>query len=343
MLQCVMILAVGSTLLAVGALALVRARTATRELFRNFTSTRQDIAELRGLMTRFSDRLGDVRAATAMTQAALWAGSQAEFLTPFDWSAAVERAARRQPKPIPAESFLRRRQTGAHPVDLRCADGNIYVVKGVPRNDDHKRLRLFTEQVVGLLGRLIEAPIPEVAVISIGADLIQNHPDVQEGMGHLWPGAAHGSRYLDGLGDGRCEIMHVDENRKRFAKLAILQAWTNGRDMQFIYENNPPHRVYSTDHGCYFTDDPSFSKGDVRLAALAYPGTDIIDTCRFSFEELAAAAEPLRSVTAQQITDILAIPPASWGIDLDQRATIGHFLRLRQFQLLAMFGALKAN
>jgi len=70
----------------------------------------------------------------------------------------------------------------------------------------------------------------------------------------------------------------VDENRKRFAKLAILQAWTNGRDMQFNYENNPPHRVYLTDHGCYFTDDPSFSKGDLRLAALAYPGTDIIDT-----------------------------------------------------------------
>lgn len=346
-------LAAGAALLALGCafFVLTRARAAVRDVFRALGLIRDEARQFdRRLQAAareleiVKERIGDIRAAVGLTQSAVWADSLPEFLAPFDWNGAIAEASLRRPEPILARAFLRRRATGSQPVDLRCADGGVYVVKGPRRDDPDQNCRIFAEYVVGRLARLIEAPVPDVALVSIPPSLIAAHGDPQHGMGHLLPGEAQGARCDDGLGEHSYEIKHVAANRGRFASLAILHAWTQSFDRQFLYETQPPHRVHSTDHGCYFNNGPKWPPwhpGDPRLSALAHVADDIIEACGLTHEELMAAAAPLHDVTAQQVAEILAVPPDSWGVGLEQRAIIGRYLRLRQFHLLALYGPMK--
>lgn len=346
-------LAAGAALLVLGCayFALARARAVVRDVFRALGLIRDEarqvdrrLQEAARELEIVKERVSDIRAAMGLTQSAVWADALPEFLTPFDWNGAIAEASLRRPEPILAHAFVRRRATGSQPVDLRCADGSVYVVKGPRLDDPDQSCRIFAEYVVGRLARLIGAPVSDVALISIPPSLIAAHCDPQHGMGHLLPGEAHGSRFGDGLGEHSHEIKHIAANRERFASLAILHAWTQSFDRQFLYESRPPHHVHSTDHGSHFNSGPKWSpwhSGDPRLSALAHVADDITEACGLTREELMEAAAPLHDVTARQVAEILAVPPDSWGVDPGQRAIIGRYLRLRQFHLLALYGPMK--
>jgi hypothetical protein len=62
---------------------------------------------------------------------------------------------------------------------LACDDGQEYVVKGrhVPRT-------LVNDQIVGHLGKAMEAPVGEVRLVDVPAELIR----INSVMGHMPPG-----------------------------------------------------------------------------------------------------------------------------------------------------------
>ena len=217
-------LAAGAALLVLGCayFALARARAVVRDVFRALGLIRDEarqvdrrLQEAARELEIVKERVSDIRAAMGLTQSAVWADALPEFLTPFDWNGAIAEASLRRPEPILAHAFVRRRATGSQPVDLRCADGSVYVVKGPRLDDPDQSCRIFAEYVVGRLARLIGAPVSDVALISIPPSLIAAHCDPQHGMGHLLPGEAHGSRFGDGLGEHSHEIKHIAANRER--------------------------------------------------------------------------------------------------------------------------------
>src|SRR5260370_27258099 len=82
----------------------------------------------------------------------------------LDWGSLVSAAAAARP-PIVAQRHIKALPGGSQAQLFECDDGECYAVKfrGTPHGDGHG---IFTEQVVALLGRLIDAPVPAVRLIS---------------------------------------------------------------------------------------------------------------------------------------------------------------------------------
>lgn len=82
---------------------------------------------------------------------------------PRQWGALVSEAQARARPSVVAEEYVDQvAETASRPQKFRGDDGRLYAVKF--RNNDHGDGRaVFTEQVVGLLGQRIGAPVPEVA------------------------------------------------------------------------------------------------------------------------------------------------------------------------------------
>lgn len=158
---------------------------------------------------------------------------------------------------------------------------------------------------------------------------------IQPEMAHLWPGLAHGSRFIPAISPDRQTLQHYTdtENRDRFVKLAVLYGWVAAADHQFFYENNPPRRVYSVDHG-YF-----FGNGTWDITSLALMPPAVIDAhfdpCVFNPGELRAARTALDNVSEQMIARAVMRPPEGWGLTKDERIAMAEFLSVRRGQLLA--------
>jgi hypothetical protein len=267
--------------------------------------------------------------------ATMWADVLREFLINFDWTAAITAHMPNRPVAVNAEKFLRRRQTGSQPIDLQCADGHTYVVKGL-RNDDPKQGRmLFNDHVVAHLGGLIGAPVLPVRLVSISKGLIDRHQNPNNGMDHIRPGIAHGSYLQLGLGDRVNSIEYAEYNRTRFASLAILYAWAEANDQHFLYDSE--HRVYSVDHGNFFPGGPHWTERELESVEPRNAPRDIIKACCLSRKDLAAACAPLQTVDEEQIARILATAPDEWGVNIPERVALAKLLRRRQLQLLAVY------
>lgn len=233
-----------------------------------------------------------------------------------------------RPAPPTAQTFIRSWPSASHPVAVGCDDGRRYVIKG--RHLDAGRVAC-NEQIVGLLGRALGAPVGEVALVDVPAELIALQPEMQ----HLSPGIAHGSLYLPGLSNDREPLQHfkVPENRDRFAHLAVLYGWVGASDHQFIYENAPPHRVFSVDHGHFF-NGPAWTV--TSLKAMSPPRIDpYFDLCVFSRAELQSARSALHNVVEDDIAVAVTMPPDDWGITLEERIAMAEYLADRRGTLLA--------
>jgi hypothetical protein len=198
---------------------------------------------------------------------------------------------------------------------------------------------LFNDHVVATLAQLMRAPVPDVALICIGKGLIEANPNSSEGMGHLLAGIAHGSKFCDGLGDRDNEFKYIDRNKSRFASILVLHAWTLCNDRHFLYQAQQPFNVYSVDHGNYFAGGPHWISDDLDPGDPATVPNDLIQSCHLDADALLAACLPLQDIDERHIAKALAAPPEEWGVSLNERVALGKYLRKRQLQLLAAYGA----
>jgi hypothetical protein len=265
----------------------------------------------------------------------------------MDLAALVSAASERRPRPLKAELCLEAlKSDGWRPVKVRVEGGYEYIIKGLwrlgwPTHDGLSPARtIFSEQVAGRLGSLMLAPIPEVALIDVPQQLIDQHADV---MQHLSGGLAHGSRFIENCVSAQPKhLMHFPvetQNRSRFALLAIFFGWTNGHvgepihDAEFLYDRSS-NDVYAVDFGNFFGGpicaDLTF------FSSPATPNAWIVNMCGLTDEELATACERLRVITPEQIAEAVAAPPGEWVLISHQRVELAKRLLERQAELVAM-------
>ena len=222
--------------------------------------------------------------------------------------------------------------TRAGPAFVDCSDGKQYWIKGKP---DLVREN-FTEQVVGSLGICLGAPIPPIRIVKLGQPLQSSQPQ----LAHHAVGYVHASQFEPDCSDARPPILYHDEpeNRARFAALTILYSWTGGLDHQFIYKKQPPHLVFSFDHGLFCAAMCPAGQWVNRLSgAPAVTHLDPIFTpAKLQGAELLPYFVALEAITPLHIAMSVARPPASWPVTLDERLALCQYLERRREEVLKL-------
>ena len=266
-------------------------------------------------------------------------GAEAErlpiMLTPPEWTALIANAMDKVAAPIRALVPIGRMKWGATmPAMIRCSDGEMYIVKGAQVGRS-----LVTEQIVGRLGAMIEAPVARVELVDVSRELIGDDEAIdQRGtnwVGHFLPGIAHGSAFIANCTDDwELAYQHQGDNPTRLARLAVLYGWVKGDDYQFLYEADPPRLVYAFDHGECFPRGSDWSIDSLEAAPDPFFAADVWVPAQIIHREIAR----LREVTDADIARTVAIPPTSWGLTMDERVALARYLSRRRDQLLRLVG-----
>src|SRR5574341_1340771 len=236
------------------------------------------------------------------------------------------KAISRRPQAIFAHTFIQKGSSFSRPVWLECEDGKIYVVKG-----RHAGRSIFNDQMIARLGRAMNAPVGVPALIIIPEELGQAEPELND----ITPGLTHGTEWVKDTSDkGWLAYTEEQYNRPRFALLSILYGWLCANDRQLIYHNQEPHLVYSVDHGHFFPNGPEWTIENLAGAPNVQPYEEIRSGCNLSDAEIKVALESLRKVSNDSIIEAVAIPPDEWGVTIEERVAMVHFVIDRQKALL---------
>lgn len=190
---------------------------------------------------------------------------------------------------------------------------------------------MIAEQVVGTLGMALGAPVPPITLIFIPDDFRCQSTALTD----IVPGYAHGSQQIPDCTE-RMGIEHVNvqENRPRFARLAVLYGWCGASDHQFIYEQQPPRLVWSVDHGHFLggPERPTFP--DLGSLPPAQLDATIVQQVKLSKDELRTALSRLSQLTIDDVARAVSVPPDEWGFSLDDRISLAEVLWQRHQDLL---------
>ncbi len=235
-----------------------------------------------------------------------------------------------QPRPsgavptVRAVEFIRRMRGASEPHLLRCEDGESYVVK-FQNNPQHVRI-LANEMLAGRLARLIELPVPDLAIVEVPAELVRTHP-FQESttgthrecsaagrqFGSRFPGVPSQTLVVDFLPDRL--LRHVSNLGAIFLGAFVFDKWTcncNGRQVIFYRSTDQEGSAYSAsliDQGFCFNDgDWNFPDSPIRSL---YPRRLVYESVRGlrSFEPFLSRIENLE---AEDLEECARGIPGEW-------------------------------
>jgi hypothetical protein len=212
------------------------------------------------------------------------------------------------------------------------------VVKFMGNN--HRTRTLATEQVVGALAARIGAPIPPIAHVEVAATLIAAQGLRIAGQPAI-AGVQHGSRLEPDCTDREAmRYQDESENKPRFAALSMLYAWLQAGDHQWIYRKQPPHLVYSVDHGMFFPGANNWSAAtlaaagavqvDPQFAALGLP-RDLHAPC----------IDRLRSLTPDDAAAAVSRILPEWGITEPDQNALADFVFRRAGETAQLFEGMR--
>jgi HipA-like kinase len=226
------------------------------------------------------------------------------------------------PATVRAHTFIKDWPTASHPVLLRCDDNMDYVVKG-----RRAGRMVVNDQVIGRLGKGVNAPVGSPALVEVPQELIDAEPQ----MAHLVAGVAHATAFLKDCSE-RLAYEHATElvNRPRFASLALLFGWVQAGDHQFIYENASPHLVHSVDHGHFFPNGPDWTIASLAGAPAPAPDAGVVSSAGLHDADLDAAGASFLGVSNEQIAAAVAAPPDDWGLADNERVELAGYLARRR-------------
>ncbi len=240
------------------------------------------------------------------------------------------------PPAVRAHTYIGQFGSFSKPVRLLCDDHRVYVVKGRQDGRPEMSRTMIADHIIGRLGAALGAPVPEVRLIEVPAELRTAQAQLQ----HMASGVAHGSRDIEDVTE-RAAIQHTDlpENRRRFALLALLFGWAHAGDHQFIYEKNAPHRVYSVDHGHFLPGGPNWTAASLAGALQAQADADaqLVQAVGLTAAELREAAAKLIQVDQETIKGAVASVPEGWGITAEERTRLIEFFVRRREELIARY------
>jgi hypothetical protein len=226
--------------------------------------------------------------------------------------------------------------TASRPQKYTCSDNRLYAVK-FKQNNHGDGKAIFNEQVVGALGVLVGAPVAAVALVRVSqafADALNAVTDAVDFKAEA--GVHHGSRWRDKM-SGRQQVAYVDENRERFGALDVLYAWAAcSGDQQWIYENDAPHAVLSTDHSPFFPGGSSWDTATLTAQQGNVARDPVLEAIELTSQDRQAALERLAAVEAGDVVTAVGRPPAAWGVARTERIALAEYLLARKDAVIAL-------
>lgn len=247
-----------------------------------------------------------------------------------DWALLIQEALTEPRKVVRAHTFVHAWGSASRPVQVTCDDGADWVIKGRQSGK-----QAVTDQILGVLGRSLGAPIPEICLVEVPQELIDAEPE----MGHIASGLAHGSRFEAGYTDRQWLDHAIPENERPFAHLAGFYGWGLAQDHQLIYRIAAPCLVRSVDHG-HFVGGGSWSLANlVGLPTDADLYGEIVAHSRPSPPLLEGVRTQLKALTDESIASAVARPGLDWDISLEERKALADLLAARRDSLLVRLEA----
>jgi hypothetical protein len=216
-------------------------------------------------------------------------------------------------------------------------DGRRYWCKAI-NNFQGPRVPV-TEQIVGRLGRLLDAPSCEVELVRV--DAIAGW-EFRPGSGRtVEPGWAHGSIAVEPAVETRSlDHRTEDDNRRRQCGIYALCDWLAGSDVQWLYCVSEDNAYYSHDHGYYLTGPDWTSEGlaAARDASFALS----VPPEHLDREELSRLAEALEALRREDIDAELSKLPKNWPVTDNDLDAAAEFADVRRVGVAARLRALVA-
>lgn len=184
-----------------------------------------------------------------------------------------------------------------------------------------------TEQIVGRLGDLIDAPVCKCKLVMldeiIGWEIRQGTSRMVE------KGFAHGSRAVEPTLETReLKFRADDDNRRRHCGLYALCDWLYCGDLQWLRATDEDNAYYSHDHGFFLT---GLNWTQESLASCgADQGPISLDADQLDTDELVRLAEVLESLTLDEIETAISGLPTSWPVSDEELAAVAQFADLRK-------------
>jgi hypothetical protein len=204
-------------------------------------------------------------------------------------------------------------------------DGRRYWCKSL-NNFQGPRIPV-TEQIVGRLAALIDAPACEVALVRL--DAIAGW-EFRPGSGRVVEaGWAHSSVAVDPAVETRSlEHRADDDNRRRHCGIYALCDWLAGSDVQWLYGLSEDNAYYSHDHGFYLTG-PEWTPATLTAERDA-PYTLSISPNQLDRGELTRLADALDGLSRQDIEKELSKLPGDWPVTDDELSAVAEFAHHRR-------------
>ena len=243
------------------------------------------------------------------------------------WRALIDAARDNLPPIISAKRYYQTWPTQCRPSLFACSDDTEYVVKG----RENGRV-LMNEHIVGVLGRAMGAPVPEVRLVYVPPELVDAEPE----LAHMTSGVAHGSRLIPTAIDKQgFHYGNLPENRPRFSHLARLFGLVFARDVQFLYDKPRPHVVYSVDHGEFF---PGWGKDwlprYLRDAPAPVPHDVTVAKVGLTGDELRRTLDAVKRLTDGIIARAVAGCRDEWGTTDSDRVDRAEYLATRRDEIV---------
>lgn len=232
--------------------------------------------------------------------------------------------------PVTVITFRHNYNTASKPILVECSDGLEWVVKGQQNGK-----MIYNDYVVAKVGFLLNAPIPNVSLVNVPEEMIKNCV----GMQHMHPGISHGSLFINNCTDRLgIEPKYInEENTPRFANLHVLFSWVHTNDQQWIYEKQPPNKVYSVDHGHFFPGGPNWTIDSLKTA----PSPQFIkefQNCGLTQQHYEEPLKLLESLKPEKFSEIVVdMPPKEWRCDINERLALSEFLFKRIPLVIKLF------
>ncbi len=216
---------------------------------------------------------------------------------------------------------------GSVPFQVRATDGEFYWVKQI---DNRQSSRVpTTEQVIAGCGQLIGAPVREVQLIQIPAELDGDRLSCGT---ELRQGIAHASLNLESATFEKTwgpENRSRDDNRRRHAAYFGFFDWCWGEDRQWLYDATDDLKTYSHDHGHFLPGAPDWTieslLNHVEIAHSLDSSPEGLD-----YNELGRVADRLQNLTRTELKEILCRIPVSWPTTDKELEVLGFFLDTRR-------------
>jgi hypothetical protein len=206
-----------------------------------------------------------------------------------------------------------------------ASDGVRWYVK--PQTNAQGGRVIVTEYIVSAAGRIIDAPVCEVAAISIPSELAGYEP--KPGV-VLEEGVASASRGIDAVVEDRGLLYRErDDNQRRHAGVLALYDWCWGGDPQWLYVETQDGKLYSHDHGWYLPPEgPTWDEASLLASAgdpheLGHPSSGLDPA------EIDRLADALAGVTRDALVLALEGVPTVWPASDSDLEAVGYFLERR--------------